>query len=908
MKPHTGKDSFGARALLPGAGERVWYYRLQALEQQGGGSIEQLPFSVRILLESLLRGENGDTVCAEQIVAAAGYDPAAPAEIEIPYLPSRVLLQDFTGVPCVVDLAAMRAAMARLGGDPARINPRIPVDLVIDHSLQVDHAGTAAACQVNTQLEFARNAERYAFLKWGQQAFESFRVVPPGQGICHQVNLEYLASVVRTTRQGGDLVAVPDTLVGTDSHTTMINGLGVAGWGVGGIEAEAVMLGQPLYMLMPPVVGMRLTGRLRAGVTATDLVLTVTDVLRQAGVVGSFVEFFGPAVPQLSIPDRATVANMAPEYGATMGFFAVDEETLAFLRATGRSVAQVDLIRAYCQAQTLLRSAQTPEPVYSRVLECSLDDVAPCCAGPSRPQDRILLTDMAAAWQRSLAAEPAARGFGVQQSAHYPVTLRDGTTCQLTHGSVVLASITSCTNTSNPSVMLGAGLLAQRAVAAGLQVPPWVKTSLIPGSTTVTEYLDRAGLLQPLAQLGFDVAGYGCATCIGNSGPLDPAIESAIGEHGIVAAGVVSGNRNFEGRLHSCVRASYLASPLLVIAYALAGSVARDFAHEPLGIGDAGQPVMLRDIWPGDEEIAHLAARVIDTALFERRYAGVEQASAPWNAIAVSGGSMYAWDPASTYIQEPSFLADIGRHAAGIVPITGARVLAVLGDSITTDHISPAGSFAADSPAGRYLQQQGVSPEDFNSYGSRRGNHQVMMRGTFANVRLRNRMVPDREGGWTRHVPSGETLTIYAAAERYRAAAIPLVVLAGRDYGMGSSRDWAAKGTALLGVRAVIARSFERIHRSNLVGMGVLPLQFAEQESVADLGLDGSEEFNLALDECLEPGAWVSVEARRPDGARVAFAVRCRLDSPVEVEYYRHGGILPAMLRRFLDAPDATDQ
>ncbi len=879
---------FGAEAHLETAGGRVRYFRLAALEARGLGPVGRLPFSIRVLLESMLRHCDGYHVCEEDVAWLAGWDPVGGEQREIAFLPARVLLQDFTGVPAVVDLAALRSAMARLGGDPGRINPLIPVDLVIDHSLQVDRFGTAGSLAHNVEQEFERNRERYAFLRWGQASLRNLRVVPPATGICHQVNLEYLARVVEVR----DGTAFPDTLVGTDSHTTMINGLGVLGWGVGGIEAEAVMLGQPVYMLVPRVVGVRLVGEPGPGVTATDVVLYVTQRLRAHGVVGKFVEFFGPGVEALDLPDRAVLANMAPEYGATAGFFPVDRVTLEYLRFTGRPAGHVDLVERYTREQGLFREPGGPDPVYSEVVEIDLGAVEPSVAGPRRPQDRIRLGDLGSAFRRDLEET-----FGRPPAARVEVPSDTGAFV-LTHGAVVIASITSCTNTSNPALMLAAGLVARKAVERGLSVRPWVKTSLAPGSRVVTRYLEAAGLLPYLEALRFHVVGYGCATCIGNSGPLPEAVARAVRDNGLVVAGVLSGNRNFEGRIHPLVKANYLASPPLVVAYALAGTVDIDLERDPLAVDPNGQPVYLHELWPSPAELQEALGRAVSSDLFGREYAAVFDGNELWNRIPVRAGELYPWDPDSTYIQEPPFFRDMALEPPGIRPIRNARVLLVLGDSVTTDHISPAGAIPADSPAGRYLLEHGVPPEAFNSFGSRRGNHEVMMRGTFGNVRIRNRLAPGTEGGFTTHLPSGEVMPVYDAAVRYRDEGVPLVVLAGRDYGMGSSRDWAAKGTALLGVRAVIARSFERIHRSNLVGMGVLPLEFVEGESAEALGLTGREVLDIEVDGDLRPGQTVRVRARREDGTETAFVVRVRIDTPVEMDYYRNGGILHAVLRR----------
>jgi aconitate hydratase len=897
------KDAFGARATLETSGGRGTIYRLDRLEKAGLGPIGRLPFSVKVLLEAVLRNCDGFLVREQDVTALAGWKPAAPAGREVPFKPARVILQDFTGVPAVVDLAAMRSAMQRLGGDPAKINPLVPVDLVIDHSVQVDVFGSSQALKRNAEIEFERNRERYEFLRWGQKAFDNFRVVPPATGIVHQVNLEFLAKVVLARREDGETVLFPDTLVGTDSHTTMINGLGVLGWGVGGIEAEAAMLGQPYYFLTPRVVGFNLHGRLREGVTATDLVLTVTEMLRKKGVVDKFVEFYGPGLSQMTLADRATVANMSPEYGATMGFFPVDAETLRYLRQTGRSDEEIDRVERYTKEQGLFRTNQTPDPDFTDTLELDLADVQPSLAGPKRPQDRVPLAEMQSAFRRALSAPIKERGFGLstvdlKSSAQVQF---NGARAEVGHGAVVIAAITSCTNTSNPSVMLGAGLVAKKASERGLQVPPYVKTSLAPGSKVVTEYLKESGLLEPLAALRFDLVGYGCTTCIGNSGPLPEPVAKAVTEGRLVAAAVLSGNRNFEGRVHPLVRANYLASPPLVVAYALAGSVDKDLVNEPLGKDRSGNPVFLRDIWPSQEEIAETMSRAVRPEMFHKSYGNVWDGNPTWNAIPVAGGALYAWRPESTYIQEPPFFLEMSRKAAPIGEIRNARVLALLGDSITTDHISPAGDIPEDGPAGRYLIERGVTKRDFNSFGSRRGNDRVMMRGTFANIRLKNLLVPGSEGGVTVHFPDGEGMTIYDAAIRYRAEDVPLIVVAGKEYGSGSSRDWAAKGTLLLGIKAVLAESFERIHRGNLVGMGVLPLQFVEGQNAASLGLTGQEVFDITgLSDQVKPRAEVTVAAANSGGKRREFRATVRLDSAVEVDYYRNGGILPTVLRSLL--------
>jgi aconitate hydratase len=878
-------------------------HRLGNLEKAGLGSILRLPFSIKVLLESVLRNCDGALVTEQDVAALAGWNAKSPAAREVPFKPARVILQDFTGVPAVVDLAAMRSAMKRLGGDPAKINPLVPVDLVIDHSVQVDFFGNPQALERNAEIEFQRNRERYEFLRWGQKAFDSFRVVPPATGIVHQVNLEFLAKVVLERTDGLEVVWLPDTLVGTDSHTTMINGLGVLGWGVGGIEAEAAMLGQPYYFLTPKVVGFKLKGRLREGVTATDLVLTVTEILRKKGVVDKFVEFYGDGLSQITLADRATVANMAPEYGATMGFFPVDAEALRYLRQTGRSEEEVRRVERYTKEQGIFRTDQSPDPEYSETLELDLAAVTPSLAGPKRPQDRVPLSAMKSAFRQALAAPVKERGFGLspEETGRVATVAFNGDRASLKHGSVVIAAITSCTNTSNPSVMLGAGLLAKKAAARGLQIPPYVKTSLAPGSKVVTEYLKAAGLIEPLAALHFNLVGYGCTTCIGNSGPLPPEVAKAVTENQLVAAAVLSGNRNFEGRIHPQVRANYLASPPLVVAYALAGTVDIDLDSEPLGKDRSGRPVYLRDIWPSQEEVAQAMERAIRPEMFRESYANVWDGNPTWNAIPVAGGALYEWRPDSTYIQEPPFFTDFGPAPQPVAEIRRGRVLAVLGDSITTDHISPAGSIPEESPAGRYLLEHSVTKKDFNSYGSRRGNDRVMVRGTFANIRLKNQLVAGMEGGVTVHFPDGERMWIYDAAMRYKQEGVPLLVIAGKEYGSGSSRDWAAKGTLLLGIRAALAESYERIHRSNLVGMGVLPLQFMEGENAASLGLTGQEVFDIAgLDDSISPRSEVTLTATSPEGSRRSFQAVARLDSIVEVNYYRNGGILPSVLRSLL--------
>jgi aconitate hydratase len=977
-------DPFGARTTLKTGSGDVEFYSLKVLDENVDGDVFSLPFSIRVMLESLLRNAGGKFVSKEDVEALADWPGSVGGELA--YLPARVVMQDFTGVPAVVDLAAMRSAMESVGGDPGKINPLVPTDLVIDHSVQVDAFGTPAALQFNAEREFERNRERYEFLKWGQQAFDNFSVVPPATGIIHQVNLEYLAKGVIVK----DGVAMPDTLVGTDSHTTMINGLGVLGWGVGGIEAEAVTLGQPYYMLVPEVIGFKLTGALREGVTATDLVLTVTQMLRSHGVVGKFVEFYGEGLSKLSLPDRATIANMSPEFGATCTFFPVDTETLRYLRGTGRDEELVEMVEAYSKEQGLWRTDETPEPRFSETLLLELESVEASLAGPRRPQDRVALDDMQPSFRQALAEMvrpdhpllgndyedaydhadeesfpasdppnpdiPVARGganeaegkvggavstgeshtaddtesfptsdtpagtSGVtdegepdptsggepengkpeaEPSGAVTVTV-DGEEIYLRHGSAVIAAITSCTNTSNPSVMMGAGLLARKAVEKGLTVAPHVKTSLAPGSKVVTEYLQTSGLLDPLEKLKFDVVGYGCTTCIGNSGPLAEEISAAVEENDLVVAAVLSGNRNFEGRINPDVRANYLASPPLVVAYALAGTVDIDLSRDPIGEDDSGTPVYLEDIWPSQEEVAREIENALDPEIYKEQYADVYTGNEQWNDVEVPSGDLYEWDPDSTYIQEPSFFKNMGPEAEDLRDIEGARVLVKVGDSVTTDHISPAGAIPSKMPAGQYLIQKGVDPRDFNSYGSRRGNHEVMVRGTFGNIRLRNQLV-DREGGYTLHFPDGEETTIYEASLRYGEENVPLVVLAGKEYGSGSSRDWAAKGSFLLGVRAVIAESFERIHRSNLIGMGVLPLQYSEGESAESLGLSGNESFDISGLAGLEPGKKLTVKVTGDEGEEKEFEVKARVDSPVEVEYLRNGGILQTVLRQMLE-------
>jgi aconitate hydratase len=912
-------DSFSSTSTLDVGGKTATYYRLGALADAKVGHVEKLPFSLKVLLENMLRFEDGRSVTKEHIWALASWDPRKPSATEIAFRPARVLLQDFTGVPCVVDLAAMRDAMADLRGDPNKINPLQDVELVIDHSVQVDAFGSRNAFQINADMEFARNRERYQLLKWAQAALRRFKAMPPDTGIVHQVNLEYLARVVFRDGADGSAVAYPDTVVGTDSHTTMINGLGVLGWGVGGIEAEAAMLGQPVSMLIPEVVGFRLRGRLTEGTTATDLVLTVTEMLRKKGVVGKFVEFFGAGLSNLGLADRATIGNMSPEYGSTCAIFPIDDETLKYLKLTGRSEAHIAHVRAYAQAQGMFRTDASPEPLYTDVLELDLGTVEPSLAGPRRPQDRVPLKDAKAAFDKAMHAfaegrsEPktpqiaAERWAGeggsvltaqqVRRRAKY--TGANGEEAELADGDVVIAAITSCTNTSNPNVMVGAGLLAKKAVERGLSPQPWVKTSLAPGSKVVTDYLNKAGLAPYLERLGFYLVGYGCTTCIGNSGPLAEPIANAITDHDLVVCSVLSGNRNFEGRIHPLVRANYLASPPLVVAYALAGKMEIDLLREPLGRDSAGMPVYLRDIWPSSAEINATVAECVADAMFRRQYADAFGGDERWQSLDVPPGDRFAWDPASTYVRKPPFFDGVTSTPPPLRDIQGARVLALLGDSVTTDHISPAGNIGKNSPAGKYLIAHGVDPLDFNSYGARRGNHEVMMRGTFANVRLRNQLAPGTEGGVTRHLPDGSEMTIYDAAMRYQDEGVPLVVIAGKEYGSGSSRDWAAKGPRLLGVRAAIAESFERIHRSNLIGMGVLPLEFESGASAKSLGLTGEELYTIeGIAEGMTVGKRLTVRATSGDGTSKSFSVTVRIDTPDEVEYYRNDGILPYVLRQ----------
>ena len=923
--PHL--DSFGARASLDAHGGPVAIRDLRAVASATGSDLSRLPFSIKVVLENLVRHEDGQSVTAEDIAAIAGWDAQATPGRELSFRPARVLLQDFTGVPAVVDLAAMRDAMAELGGDPASINPLMPCELVIDHSVQVDSFGSARSFLINAEREFERNHERYAFLRWGQTAFDNFKVVPPGTGIVHQVNLEYLARVVFDDATGGERAAYPDTVVGTDSHTTMVNGLGVLGWGVGGIEAEAAMLGQALSMLVPRVLGFRLRGRLPDGATATDLVLRVTEVLRSAGVVGKFVEFYGPGLAGLSLADRATLGNMSPEFGSTCAIFPIDAETLAYLRFTGRSDEQVALVEAYARAQSLFHAADTPAAEYSDHVELDLTTVEPAIAGPKLPQQRVPLSESKPRFLEALDGlkGPGAGGGGLTQMTGWSGDAGDGGVAvaeapagvavrltneqgeshefSLQDGSVVIAAITSCTNTSNPSVMVGAGLLARKAVESGLRQRPWVKTSLAPGSMVVTEYLNEAGLMPYFEQLGFHVVGYGCTTCIGNTGPLPAEISGAIRENDLVACSVLSGNRNFEGRISPDSRANYLASPPLVVAYALAGRMDIDLYSEPLGTNDRGEEIFLRDIWPSEDEINEAVRTAVKTEMFRAKYAEVYAGDERWNALEIPVGDRFAWDEASTYVRQPTFFAGMSKEAAAPADIEGARCLALLGDAVTTDHISPAGGIAPTSPAADYLRAHGVALRDFNSYGARRGNHEVMMRGTFANIRLRNLMVPGVEGGFTRHVPSGEQMTIFDAAARYRQEGTPTIVIGGALYGSGSSRDWAAKGPFLLGVKAVIAVSYERIHRSNLIGMGILPLQFRDGETAETLGLTGNETFRIeGIADGLRPKDPIPVIAVSDDGSEVRFEAIARLDTEVEVDYYRNGGILQTVLRQQLEA------
>jgi aconitate hydratase len=911
-------DPFNARATLQSAKDELSYYRLEAIAGELKMDLERLPFTVKVMLENVLRNAGAEAFSEDDVRTLAKWEPGQPEAAEFPFLPARVVLQDFTGVPAVVDLAAMRAAMARLGGDPAKINPLVPADLVIDHSVQVDSYGTSAAFLQNVEREYERNGERYQLLRWAQGAFENFSVVPPGTGIVHQVNLEYLANVAFVDDEN---VVYPDTLVGTDSHTTMINALGVLGWGVGGIEAEAVLLGQPIYMLTPQVIGFRVTGRPPEGVTATDLVLTVAQILRKHGVVGRFVEFFGDSVKHLTLPDRATISNMSPEFGATATMFPIDEETLAYLRLTGRDDDQIDLVEQYARAQGMFRIDGQPDPAFDQIIELDLSTLEPSVSGPRRPHDRVSLSDVSTSLREGFPEAFASRGAAdaassgetaaqlesstatavAEKPGGVEVELEHGQKVTLDHGSVVIAAITSCTNTSNPEVMIAAGLVAKKAVELGLDVSPAVKTSLAPGSGVVTAYLDEAGLTPYLEALRFHLVGYGCTTCIGNSGPLAEPIAEAIQENDLVCSAVLSGNRNFEGRIHPHARASYLASPPLVVAYALAGTVDIDLNNDPVGYDSMGKAIFLQDIWPTNEEIRSTIETAINPTMFRERYDDVFQGDDLWRDLPIPEGQLYEWDIESTYVREPSFFQDLSPEPKPLQDVTGARVLVHVGDSVTTDHISPAGTIAVNSPAGRYLINMDVKPRDFNSYGSRRGNHEVMVRGTFANIRLRNFLAEGKEGNWTKHIPSGELMSVFEAAHLYQEEGTPLIIIAGKEYGSGSSRDWAAKGTLLLGAKAVIAESYERIHRSNLIGMGVLPLQFADGDTPESLGLDGNEVYDIpGIADGLVPGKRLNVRATNDDGSAVEFPVVTRIDSPMEVEYYRHGGILQMVLRRLL--------
>ena len=921
----VSQNSFNTRATLAVGGQRYQYFSLPALERAGYTGLARLPYSLKILLENLLRREDGRFVDRDDIETLAGWDVTSKVAKEIAFMPARVLLQDFTGVPAVVDLAAMRDGVVRLGGDPRRVNPLQPVELVIDHSVQVDHFSERNAFELNAELEFSRNRERYTFLRWGQTAFDNFKVVPPDTGIVHQVNLEYLARVVFSEQSQGELLAYPDTLVGTDSHTTMVNGLGVVGWGVGGIEAEAAMLGQPISMLIPEVIGFRLTNRLPEGATATDLVLTITERLRKLGVVGKFVEFYGPGLEFLTIADRATLGNMSPEYGATIAICPIDDMTLDYLRLTARDDARVKLVETYAKEQGLFRTADAADPVYTQSAELDLSTVEPSLAGPKRPQDRVSLNQAKIKFQQALEvmlaerkAKPAAAEKPGEATKPHETTKVAAVAAAapaataaaldtmvpgmegLEHGSVVIAAITSCTNTSNPSVMIGAGLLARNALRRGLKTKPWVKPSLAPGSLVVTEYLRAAGLLEPLAELGFNLVGYGCTTCIGNSGPLPEPVSSIVKDKNLVVASVLSGNRNFEGRIQSQVRANYLASPPLVVAYAIAGKMQVDLTCEPLGTGSDGQPVHLRDIWPSEREIQETMLKAVRQEMFREQYSHVFDGDHRWRSLGVPKGERFNWDESSTYIRNPPFFEGLTLEPTPPKDIRGGRVLAVLGDSVTTDHISPAGSIPADSPAGKYLIAHGVTPRDFNSYGARRGNHEVMMRGTFANIRLRNQLAPGTEGGWTTLVPSDDVMTIYDASVKYKESGVPLLVIAGKEYGSGSSRDWAAKGTLLLGVKAVLAESFERIHRSNLVNMGVLPLEFKAGQNAASLKLTGRESFDVIGMESMRHAGDVTVKATAADGTATEFTALVRIDTPEELAAYRAGGILPYVLRQLV--------
>jgi aconitate hydratase len=877
------------------------YYSLANLEQKGFPGISSFPFSIKILLEAAARQWDGKTITNEHVERFARWNQSQ-GQGEVPFKPSRILLQDFTGVPAIVDLAAMRNAMQDLGGDPENINPLVPVDLIIDHSIMVDRFGTEDSLEYNSEMEFKRNAERYKFLRWAQTSFKNLKIVPPATGICHQVNLEYLAKLALVKDVNGEQIIYPDSLVGCDSHTTMINGLGVAGWGVGGIEAEAGMLGQPLYFITPEVIGFKLTGKLKEGVTATDMTLTITEMLRKKGVVGKIVEFYGPGLSTISLPDRATVGNMSPEYGATMGYFPVDEESLNYLRRTGRDEELIQMVEQYFKTQGIFRADNTPDPAFSDTLTLDLSTVVPSLAGPKRPQDRIALSEMKEKWNEILRKPIASGGFGLSEEdikKEVEITTPTGVKTKIGTGSVVISAITSCTNTSNPSVMLAAGLVAKKAVEKGLHRPPHVKTSLTPGSKVVTDYFEKTGLIEPLAALGYNLAGYGCCTCIGNSGPLPDPVRKAIDDNDLTVASALSGNRNFEGRIHAQVKANFLMSPPLLLIYGLAGRIDIDFATEPVGYNDKNEPVFLKDIWPSSTEVEEAIRTSLDPEMFRKEYANVYDANERWNELPVSKGKLYEWDDKSTYIHNPPFFTGLKPSIDPVTEIRGAKSLALLGDSVTTDHISPAGNIAKTSPAGSFLQDAGVEVRSFNSYGSRRGNDLIMTRGTFANIRIRNQMVPGTEGGYTKYIPTGEKMSIYDAAMKYKADGTPLVVLAGKEYGTGSSRDWAAKGTLLLGVKTVIAESFERIHRSNLVGMGVLPLQFKEGENWKTLGINGSETFDiLGLNDSLQPGQTLTVTAKREDGSTFNFDVITRLDSTVDVEYYRNGGILQTVLRQ----------
>ncbi|MCB0345415.1 MAG: aconitate hydratase AcnA [Bdellovibrionales bacterium] len=898
MSGSAVKSDFNVkRELKTDKAGTVSYASLPALEEAGLGPLSRLPYSIRILLESVLRNNDGFGFTDDHVRALAAWQPSVGERQETPYKPARVVLQDFTGVPSVVDLAAMRDSMNRLGGDPSKINPLVRCDLVIDHSVQVDYFNRADALLLNEKIEFHRNKERYEFLKWGATAFENLRVVPPSTGIVHQVNLEYLSEGIYFDRK--NKVVYPDSCVGTDSHTPMVNGLGVVAWGVGGIEAEAVMLGQPIYMLVPDVIGIKLSGAMPEGATATDLVLRITEICREIGVVGKFVEFFGDGLDHMSVSDRATIGNMAPEQGSTVSFFPTDDVTLEYLRLTGRPEELIELTEKYLKAQGLFRTPNSPDPEYTKVVELNLSSIEPAVAGPKRPHDRVALRDLGPTYSKTLTAPVGPKGLGLSASdlSRSGTYKHNGTSAEMNHGAVVIAAITSCTNTSNPSVMLGAGLVAKKAVERGLKVKPYVKTSLAPGSRVVTAYLEKSGLLPYLEQLGFYVVGYGCTTCIGNSGPLPEEVSSVVTGSDLVVSAVLSGNRNFEGRVHPLTRTNYLASPPLVVAFAIAGSTAMDITKDPIGVGSDGKEVFLKDIWPTTAEVREAVASTVSREMFQEKYAEVFKGSDAWRSIKASGGQLYQWSDDSTYIQEPPFFDDLTLESTTVQPISGARVLGVFGDSVTTDHISPAGSIASKSPAAEYLRSNGVKDEDFNSYGSRRGNDRVMARGTFANIRIKNQLVPGVEGNATLHLPSGQQMSFFDAAQKYREENTPLIILAGKDYGSGSSRDWAAKGPYLLGVRAVIAESYERIHRSNLVGMGILPLQFKQGQNASSLVLDGTETFSFAIDDNLKPGQEVAVSAKKSDGTTIDFTAVCRIDTPVEIQYYRDGGILCTVIK-----------